>query len=686
MNNMDVRFDKILDFNYKPAEKLHNSFYLEDLSSLLSRTASKISDGSNYRFEKDFYVEISKQGHNCENKSYKHFVESFKQSFYYGSSKKINIIRGQAGVGKTKFLDKGFQKVIYDKNDNKQHRKYIKLCVDLKNIDEQKEALFYLKMIYSLLKEKAQEAIIKLGNEYWKIFLSKYQKYKDLESPLESLFPVIFFCKTIYQIYNQPCIIIFDNIDLADFQTQINVYRATVNVCDTLYENMVFCNMYDYYRVYFAMRPETYTNYAEVDIGNIIDFPLPNILKICLNVIEETIREIAQNCDANEKLKCEVEYYNIFKKDNVTAKNFSDIAEYFIQILEHYLIDIWDSDPQIKDRLGNSEDFHCNIVNYNIRTFLNFLSDTIGNGGFLPLTKDFNAVQSEGYYSLFNYIEMIIHGRWKVHPGNSLIDYNARDKAPIIFNMFDTSLLENRQEIQVKHFMLNIRILQYFTLRPTEGKIFYKDLINDLRNFFDEEYIEKYTKKLVFTRILYSSEEGDRSIASKHHFEDVFICEKTILMLSETGKFYIEKLICEFEYLYQMALSSIMPSDFVDELSAKWQYEKELTVFHFLQGIFVILNENLESYDEKNLILFEKLFCQDNKKYCKPYRRILNAFVSVMKNKVQRAERNNTKSLYKLKNILFDAESLEKKAMNYFSSKLNENRHDIHAALVTKAL
>lgn len=495
---MDVKFDKILNLNYKSADKLHNSFYLENLTALLSKTASKIADGSNYKFEKDFYVEISKQGHDCENKSYTHFVESFKNSFYNGSSKKINIIRGQAGVGKTKFLDKGFQKVIYDKNDNKQHRKYIKLCVDLKNIDEQKEVRFYLEMIYSLLKEKAQEAIIKLGSEYWESFLSEFQKYKNLESSLSSLFPVIFFCKTIYQLYNQPCIIIFDNIDLADFYTQINVYKATVNVCDTLYENMEFYNMRDYYRVYFAMRPETYTNYAEVDIGNIIDFPLPNILKICLNVIKETIREIAQNCDANEKLKCEVEYYNILINDNVAAKTFSDIAEYFIEILEYYLVDLWDSDQQIKDRLGKSEDFHCNIVNYNIRTFLNFLSDTIGNGGFLPLTKDFNSKSSEGYYSLFNYVEMIIHGRWKVHPGNSLLDYNSRDKAPIVFNIFDTSLLENRQEVQIKNFMLYIRILQYFTLQPTEGKILYFNLLNDLRNFFDEVYIEKYTKKINF--------------------------------------------------------------------------------------------------------------------------------------------------------------------------------------------
>lgn len=407
-------------------------------------------------------------------------MESFKRSFYYGSSNKIYIIRGQAGVGKTKFFDKGFQKIIYDKNDDKQHRKYIKLCVDFKNIDEKKDVQFYVDKIYDLLEKKAKEAILKLEDGYWEKFSSEYQKYEKYDLPISHLYPVRFFCETIYQLYNQPCIIIFVNVDLADYQTQINIYRATADVCDTLYENMEYYNIHDQYRVYFAMRPETYTNYAEVNIGSIIDFPLPNILKICLNVIIVTLKEIAKDCDANEKLKCEVEYYDLFINENVSAKSFSDIADYFIKILEHYLINIWGNDEQVKDRLGNCEDFHCKIVNYNIRTFLNFLSDTIGNGGFLPLTKDFNTENYEGYYSLFNYIEMIIHGRWKVHPGNSLIDYNARDKAPIIFNMFDTCLLERKQEAQIKHFMLYIRILQYFLLRPTEEKIEYKKLVNDL--------------------------------------------------------------------------------------------------------------------------------------------------------------------------------------------------------------
>ena len=174
-------------------------------------------------------------------------------------------------------------------------------------------------------------------------------------------------------------------------------------------------------------------------------------------------------------------------------------------------------------------------------------------------------------------------------------------------------------------------------------------------------------------RILYSYDEGDRSIASKHHFNEVYICDKTTLKINPIGKFYIEKFICEFEYLYQMAISSIMPESYVNELSTVWKYEKELVVLRFLQGIFVILNENMESYDNEDIELFKNFFCKDDLTCCKPYRRMLQSFVSVMKNKIQSAEKNKSKNINKLREILFEAKALEQKSIDYFSEKLGES-------------
>ena len=133
----------------------------------------------------------------------------------------------------------------------------------------------------------------------------------------------------------------------------------------------------------------------------------------------------------------------------------------------------------------------------------------------------------------------------------------------------------------------------------------------------------------------------------------------------------IQKLICEFEYLYQMALSSIMPQQYTSILENKWYSEKELTVLCFLKGIYIILRKNLKSYDEDTLEKFKRLFCQDNT-ICQPYRRMLKSFISVMENKVQRAENQESNNIEKLISILHEAQTLKQKAEDYFSHSLGD--------------
>lgn len=65
--------------------------------------------------------------------------------------------------------------------------------------------------------------------------------------------------------------------------------------------------------------------------------------------------------------------------------------------------DIWNNNPQTIERLGTGEEFHSNIVNYNVRIFFRFLSDTISNGGFKPFTRDFNQKHGKKYYTTILY-------------------------------------------------------------------------------------------------------------------------------------------------------------------------------------------------------------------------------------------------------------------------------------------
>lgn len=665
---MDIRYSKIFNFNRKQATKLENSSYLEELTGLIAKVASSLDDESKYCFDKKYYLDKPDES---PNSSYEEFIKNFKNDFNYSSSNKIIVIRGQAGIGKTLFFKKGAQTLLGNQEDR--FNKYIHLGVDFKNIDSKQSIEYYKEFIFKNLRDDAIFAIRQASSDVAKEFYKEYKEYCDVlsDTPDAKFFPVMYFCKYIYEKYNKPCLIVFDNIDLACVETQKRVFQATSIFISKFNTFMETQNCKDIYRVCFAMRPETHLRSQEVRVGNVINFPLPNIQKICLDIIKEKLIETAEAFDKDETLKCEVTYFSIIDQEQKTAKTFLDVAKYFVEIFEHYLKYLWDND-EIKQRLCSNEVFHCRIVNYNVRKFLCFLSDTLSNGGFKPLTKDFNKNNNGGYYNVYDYIEMIIRGRWEVHPGNFHIDGEGGNKAPIVFNVFDTSLWQNRTKQSIKHFMLYIRILQYLNIYSKNEDLVYEHLEEELSCFFDKESILKAVKALVFVRIIYSFHEGDDNVASKHNLEEVVITENTPLYLSPTGKFYLENLICEFEYIYQMSLSSLMPEPYVEELKSRWKNEKELTVLRFLTGVFYIIQDNLDSYDEDTLNAFISAFCMEDEISCRPYRRMLNSFITAMNNKVQRAEKFESRSLCKLQEILEQAKKLQIDAETYFKEKLGE--------------
>jgi len=662
---MEVNFDQIFDFQYRRALKLGNSSYLEELTGLLAGVAVHIDDESSYFFGDEFYLENHKEE---PNSSFQRFIKDFKNTINYGFGDKINIIRGRAGIGKSLFFEKGVQQLIRDSDG--QHDQYIYMGIDFKNIDNDKDAEFYIKWIYENLRVKAIDCIRLMGRDIYGNFKNEYDQFgKEYDTPYVYLFPLKFFSEKIFHKYGKPCIVIFDNIDLASVKTQKNVFDAVVVICDEFRRFMRQYHSPNCYRVYFAMRPETELRYNEGRMGEAINFPLPNILKISLAIIKNALMETAEEFDSNGELACHVSCQNVIseEEDTIEFHKFSDVAEYFYKILDYYLGNIWNKSSQTIERLGTGEEFHCNIVNYNVRVFVRFLSDTISNGGFKPFTREFNQKQGIKYYNIFDYIEMIIKGRWIVHPGNRHINGEGGNKAPIVFNIFDTSLYGNNQKIKVKHFMLNIRILQFFFLCSDSYEVFYKDMEQALNNFFDDEYIYNATKKLVYVRFLYSYIHGDNAISSIQNWEDVLITPTTKLKLSPVGQFYLEKLICEFEYQYQMALSSLMCAEYVYDLKLCWKTEKERTVLYFLKSMFEIIKINISEYNSDEIIPFKKLFYYiDDNQGSRPFRRMLDRFISVMNNKVQRAEKNDTNSLSKLNEILNEAISLRFEVANYF--------------------
>lgn len=663
------RFGLIHDFRYNSAKKLENSSYLEDLTSLLAKTAALIDSETNYLFGKEYYID----NHSEElNSGFYQFVDCFKKSYYEESFDKINIIRGRAGIGKSFFFKQGIKQLIRPNNCKSP---YINMGVDFKSIDNDKDINFYIHYIYEKLHDHSIDCIRYLDSDTYRVFQKDKREFGiEDKTPLYYLFPLKFFCEKIYNKYGIPCVITFDNIDLASVLTQEHVFKAIVVILNEFNNFMRSKCSLDCYRIYFVMRPETELRYKEINVGEVINFPLPNIFKISLTIMKKVIIETATEFDFKRDLPCNVICKDVTRETDEmrVISTFRDVANYFVEIMDLYLIHIWDETPNICERLGTCEEFHCNIVNYNVRTFLRFLSDTISNGGFKPLTTEFNHKQSQQHYNTFDYIEMIIRGRWQVHPGNIHIHGEGSNKAPIVFNIFDTSLYGGSNKVKVQHFMLNVRILQYFMLCTTDLHVNYKKMKRALSKFFDKKLIEKATKKLIHTRFLYSFELGDDMVATISNWEDVPLNKHTELKLSPVGRFYLVHMICEFEYLYQMALSSLMCEEYLVELNQCWKVDKERTVLYFLKSMFQIIKLNISGYIVDNeLDPFKKLFYYIDDEYgSRPFRRMIERFISVMESKVQSANRFESHNAQKLKSILEEVIELKNNVENYFESVL----------------
>lgn len=142
------------------------------------------------------------------------------------------------------------------------------------------------------------------------------------DTPDAKMYPIMFFCKYIYKKYNRPCLIVFDNIDLACVETQMKVFQATSVFISKFNTFMEIQKSEEIYRVCFAMRPETHLRSQEARFDGVINFPLPNIQKIALDIIKDKLIKTAESFDKDETMKCEVTYYSIIDQKEKKQKLF----------------------------------------------------------------------------------------------------------------------------------------------------------------------------------------------------------------------------------------------------------------------------------------------------------------------------------------------------------------------------
>ena len=678
---MYSEFSKLFEFTpINTAERLRNSSYLEHITNLLSKASDKINDDKCFFFELRHY-----SGHpNRPNNLYKDFVDAFERIFHYGNGKDINYVFGIPGIGKSLFFKQGVKKLFRPKANIL--GKYFEFCIDFRNIEQKRSICFYEDYTYKQLNNRALNILRYFGGDAdeCRLFYDEFEKKRDSfcgngdskDSTYAKLYSVMYFCKSVYKKYRQPAIITFDNIDLSCEVTQEHLREGIAKINREFAEFMKLEKASKSYRIFFVTRPELIMQTVEENIGDRINFPLPNILEISVDSLERAICEAAEELDKEHNLSMKLTLESIVDGESIVLDSYTDVAEYFVRIINYFLKDVWNRE-EVVNRLGSCQEFHCRLVNYNIRTFLSFLSDTIKNGGFKPFTKDFNKRDRGVHYSVYDYLEMLIRGTWRMHPGNRLISKEGRNKAPIVFNVFDTALYNGSKDMQIQHFMLNIRIMQWFYYADPEG-CEYRDLVDEgtgIVLFFHKDRVESAMKKLVYVGILYSREEGANAVQSKRRPDEIELKNESRLALSDMGRFYIEEMICELEYLYQMALSSLMLKEHVDYLKHNDAYlrEKEETVCRFLESIYEIIDINYESYGV-NVKVFGQLFLRTDGKAGYLLVRMIDTFITAMIAKISKARKNFAenqdahaeKRLKKLNLIVEKAKKLKVKANNRF--------------------
>jgi len=668
----NLNFSKIYEFDVgQSAPKFDLEMYLKEIGikDFLFKVALKLDSYEKIFFEEQHYPSQLSQKHNT---SHSKFVKEFEQEFIHGTGEKINYIIGIPGTGKSLFFSKGIKNLFISKTVIA--GRYQEYCVHFKNVDQEKGIEFYKAYIYQNLKERAIDLLRNHnGSGVFDNFRKEYKKYVDDidllgETPHSRLFPTMYFCKHIHEKFGQPAIITFDDIDLSCETTQEQIRNAVASIHDELCNLLKSVNGLSWVRIFFVMRPETTMHTIEEQKGRRINFPYPDVLGITLDklraAVKETTKELGETQYSFGGSTLELE--SIIDGSAVVCTSIGDVADYFINIMEHLLLNEWNRHDVI-ERLGTSQEFHCYLVNYNVRTFFSFLADTLKDGGFKPFTERF-VKNPRSIYTIFDYLEMLMRGRWVQHPGNQKISKEGRNFAPLVFNVFSSvnSGYSGTIEVQIKHFMLNIRIMQLFYYIAADSEIEYSKICKILELFFDKEKIDDATKKLIQVGILYSPIEGEKSIRSKKKHKDIKLSDDSCIAISDMGRFYLERLICEFEYLYQMALSSLMLDKHVEILKEN-TYEKEEVVYCFLDSIYHIKQINFNAYNNGDKKTYREFFLKSNDKAGRIYIRMIETFILAVEAKLKRAESiSHAQRAEKLLRLSEKAQFLKERAIESF--------------------
>ena len=626
------------------------------LSDFIDYVCKSIDGVSLYKFDESFY---ETDGFD----EFKRIITNACSLEHYSEPRDehLVILSGEAGIGKTLFFREGIKVLLHDETITESM-----LIINMRNINEQ--ANDYTEEFYEdLLTEITfkMDSSIKCETEY------------------DYIRAIAEFGEEVNRTKHRPLIIVVDNMDLCEFETQretirtIRLIRERLNsYVDTIAPDLKFV-------IFLAVRPETYIRNELAYDDNCL-FPHPKVSRIYEHVIKDAFDK-AFNHFGNKEINLRIE------SENLLLPDISALIDYFVERTVTQYIDYWkifEGSPTFK--FGTIDSFHNYLVNFNIRRILNFFAKTLKNGGFRPLRYDDAETNRYGFYDHLNYL---ICGAHTFHPGNSKMDGEGfHSRSPIIMNLFDMEPWMNENKANRNYFIF-LRIIQYIEIKGRNGdvKVPGVELVNDLSSYFDREDIIIAIKKLLFADIIKETRCGVRNIAQQNSYRDIRIDDATLdimrfeTSLMDAAKVYFASLITEFEYIANMAVSIPLYLDnsnpIVQEhlkessVSKRRRIEycksnRERLGYLFLLSMLNVLKSNIGQYETLGVLSdFSEIFIEKDttvelSNMYKPWTQMIKNYIETLERKIRFGTHSASKKA-ELQKLLSAAKELEMQGTAY---------------------
>ena len=406
------------------------------------------------------------------------------------------------------------------------------------------------------------------------------------------------------QVVHKPLWLIVDNIDLASHEIQESFIQVAAQLYDQVKQFAEDQAWNVRFHVVLNVRPETFkTLEGWLSALRCIPYPKPDVQLIAERRTKRALARIATRSALPSPVKFQ---------SGVVINTYAELCDRIWKCLQQSTHpDYW---PW---RDYNPKDFHLDLVNHNVRRYIDAWIHTVTSRHFVDMWSLEDPKNTESLGSPYRYLRLLIKGPFTDFPGNSFVHRaGSVGDTPLFFNIFRfRSLPGMSPDHYLRYYLLHIRLLQYILGHGDWGVPFQK-LHADLNPFFPDgatgyRPIAMALSDLIKAGLVDEVRDGVLNIGSPSSENPLEIGARTHCRSTKTTSLYLHKCASEFQYVATMArVSYQVTNEYHDyETQRRQPHQSRLEALRFLKSLQMIIVTNLGRYEAEGLIpSFKGLF------------------------------------------------------------------------------